>query len=891
MGSQPPKHSKLTKTYSRSPSTSAPTSALSSAVSVTTSSSSLSTHLAMVELKQRILTSLGKLADRDTHKVAIDELEATITTLQNDSIPMLLNCLFDSSSSDPKPSVKKESIRLLAHLCGSHPESTGAHLVKIIAHLAKRLRDPDSGVRDACRDVVGSLSGVYVKANANAEGDGIGVGGGVGGGVVSMFVKPLFEAMGENNKGVQVGAAMCLGRVVDCSQNPPVTAFGKLCPRVCKFLNSPNFFAKSALLPVVVSLSQVGAVTPQCLDPLLQSIHDCLASTDWATRKAAADALTGLALHSSDLVNDVAASTLIALEACRFDKIKPVRDSVSEALQLWKNLSENTGEGTLAERGSCQDDVLSDKDKQKDKKVEQVNDSSRPAVSDSAGKTKNGHLSDKLFKKKLPGLTDKDVNPEFFQKLEKRGADELPVEIVVPRKCLNSSNSNEGEESSNTEIKNSTATVSANAPSRQCDFAGYMPDRWVDGEMNGKDLRPRTSGAEDRGSALSKVDGQSDGSLANGKGNWLSIQRQLLQLERQQANLMNMLQDFMGGSHDSMITLESRVRGLERVVEDMAHDLSISSNRRGGGFRSGYEGSSSRPGRYNGYFEYGGRLPYSDRYSTPEGDSTSMRIRGPPRRSDQEQWDFHSYGPSKSGQPGVRRDMSSTAVDGRSPRSEHESDHVSSRRGWDKGSADVRLGEGPSARSVWQASKDEATLAAIRVAGDDNGTARPARIAVRELDAEALGSDNGPDRDPIWTSWSNAMDAVKIGDMDTAYAEVLSTGDDSLLVKLMDRTGPVFDQLSDEIAVETLNAIMPFVVEQHLFDLCLTWVQQLSELVMENGPELFGISMNIKRDLLFSLHDATSAIEIPEDWEGPTPDQLMMQLASAWNIDLQQPGR
>ena len=66
---------------------------------------------------------------------------------------------------------------------------------------------------------------------------------------------------------------------------------------------------------------QVGAITAQSLEPLLQSIHECLSSSDWATRKAAAEALTALALHSSDLVKDGAASTLTALEACRFDKV------------------------------------------------------------------------------------------------------------------------------------------------------------------------------------------------------------------------------------------------------------------------------------------------------------------------------------------------------------------------------------------------------------------------------------------------------------------------------------------------------------------------------------------------------------------------------------------
>jgi hypothetical protein len=70
-----------------------------------------------------------------------------------------------------------------------------------------------------------------------------------------------------------------------------------------------------------VSLFQVGAIAPQSLEHLLQSIHECLGSTDWATRKAAADALSALALHPSDLISDKAASTLTVLEACRFDKV------------------------------------------------------------------------------------------------------------------------------------------------------------------------------------------------------------------------------------------------------------------------------------------------------------------------------------------------------------------------------------------------------------------------------------------------------------------------------------------------------------------------------------------------------------------------------------------
>ncbi|CAK9150262.1 unnamed protein product [Ilex paraguariensis] len=1442
-------------------------------------SSSLTSHLAMVELKQRILTSLSKLSDRDTHQIAIEDLEKIIQTLSNDGVSMLLNCLCDATN-DPKPIVKKESLRLLTVLCATHTDSTTTHWTKVIAHIVKRLKDSDSGVRDACRDSIGALSSQYLKG----EGDNVGLGY-----VVSLFVKPLFEAMNENSKNVQGGAAMCMAKMVECASDPPISSFQKLCPRICKYLNNPNFLAKAALFAVVASLSQVGAIAPQSLEPLLQSTHD----SDWATRKAAADALSTLALHSSNFTTEGVASTLAVLEACRFDKIKPARDSMAEALQLWKKIAgkedgaadnqktsshdvENSETADLSEKdlpnpsgrrtetlakdssgGPSPDNSVSKIKPARDSMAEALqlwkkiagkedgaadnqktsshvsdvensetadlsekdlpNPSGRrtetlakdssggPSPDNSVSKVKSTSILDKavgILKKKAPALTDKELNPEFFHNLETRGSDDLPVEVVVPRRCLNTSETHNEEESepngSNSggrlkghcqpddgsvlfkyrnidrgtagtfsrqrdiadrsdlnqressstrvgfsktdgqsegftnnrgnwlaiqrqllqlerqqahlmnmlqdfmggshdsmikpardsmaealqlwkkiagkedgaadnqktsshvsDVENSetadlsekdlpnpsgrrTETLakdSSGGPSpdnsvskvkstsildkavgilkkkapaltdkelnpeffhnletrgsddlpvevvvpRRClntsethneeesepngsnsggrlkghcqpddgsvlfkyrnidrgtagtfsrqrdiadrsdlnqressstrvgfsktdgqsegftnnrgnwlaiqrqllqlerqqahlmnmlqDFMGGSHDSMVtlesrvrglervvedmardlsisagrrggnfmvgfEGSSNrhlskyngfsdyssakikpardsmaealqlwkkiagkedgaadnqktsshvsdvensetadlsekdlpnpsgrrtetlakdssggpspdnsvskvkstsildkavgilkkkapaltDKELNPEffhnleTRGSDDlpvevvvprrclntsethneeesepngsnsggrlkghcqpddgsvlfkyrnidRGTAgtfsrqrdiadrsdlnqressstrvgFSKTDGQSEG-FTNNRGNWLAIQRQLLQLERQQAHLMNMLQDFMGGSHDSMVTLESRVRGLERVVEDMARDLSISAGRRGGNFMVGFEGSSNRHlSKYNGFSDYSsakvgrggdGRVPFGERFSSSGGIASGMRGRGPPWRSDaSEGWGFHSYG--KSGQMGSRRAPGGGSIDVRSPKSENENDQVGSRRAWDKGAGPVRYGEGPSARSVWQASKDEATLEAIRVAGEDNGTARTARAGIPELTAEALGDDNiVQERDPVWTSWSNAMDAFHVGDMDSAFAEVLSTGDDNLLVKLMDRSGPVIDQLSSEVASEILHAVAEFLMEQNLSDICLSWIQQ-----------------------------------------------------------------
>jgi hypothetical protein len=71
------------------------------------------------------------------------------------------------------------------------------------------------------------------------------------------------------------------------------------------------------------------------------------------------------------------------------------------------------------------------------------------------------------------------------------------------------------------------------------------------------------------------------------------------------------------------------------------------------------------------------------------------------------------------------------------------------------------------------------------------------------------------------------MDAVHVDDMDSAYAEVLSTGDAELLVKLMEQTGPIVDQLSNEVANEVLHAVGQFLVEESFYDVALNWLQQV----------------------------------------------------------------
>jgi len=95
--------------------------------------------------------------------------------------------------------------------------------------------------------------------------------------------------------------------------------------------------AKPAAIELIRSIIQAeGASTEQALSSALASIMDALKSSDWNTRKAASLALSSIAVSSGYLVASFRTSCLRSLECSKFDKVKPVRDAIIHAIQLWK---------------------------------------------------------------------------------------------------------------------------------------------------------------------------------------------------------------------------------------------------------------------------------------------------------------------------------------------------------------------------------------------------------------------------------------------------------------------------------------------------------------------------------------------------------------------------
>ena len=200
---------------------------------------------AAFELKHRLVQALNKIADRDTYQIGLSELDRAVDALCPDTVGPFLSCVADTDA-DQKSAVRKECVRAVGALAARSPALLAPHMPKVVATVVRRLRDADSVVRDACVDACGALS-----ACARSYGDG-----GAAAALVAL-VRPLFESLGEQNRYVQAGAALCLAKVIDESSYFPGPVLPQMLGRVVKILRNPHFMAKPAVIELIRSIVQV----------------------------------------------------------------------------------------------------------------------------------------------------------------------------------------------------------------------------------------------------------------------------------------------------------------------------------------------------------------------------------------------------------------------------------------------------------------------------------------------------------------------------------------------------------------------------------------------------------------------------------------------------------
>ncbi|KAH7316246.1 hypothetical protein KP509_21G085000 [Ceratopteris richardii] len=776
------------------------------------------------------------------------------------------------------------------------------------------------------------------------------------------------------------------------------------------------------------SLFRIGAVHNQgTINSMIACVHDALESHDWATRKTAAETLICMGSSLGTQLTTFKSGTLLLLESCRFDKVKPVRDCVQDAIQTWKSLP---GLDRQMASSTC----------------------STPSAN---GSTESAFINNEklpsVLKKKSAALTDKKVNARFFNKLESQNSGDWHIEVAVPRSFpsreadFNKEKDYNGQSKNNlnecktvlkleeSSINHSSSmqkyeredsspnfaaedvkddahtheTESSHALILRRESPDYRRSKMLDDSelsQNSQRKNMLNGSAHERSPAPSNssdfesyqcdpispnLKSPTADIMTNGQNNqmsldetpkWLTVQRQLTQLEYQQANIMDLFQEFMGSSRNSMYALEARIKVLERVMEDIV-DLGVP--------------SPDCVDRYNNeksnYF-----LPYQDdHYSTESNMSRNARVDGsspgtssvcrkvesdfmvnePIYDSGSSSWHINGDSTARDGHwnennskiqcetledntyrmetnlPSepfheekdneTKRTLSNGRCrDSAMPNggtkiqracSVQENDdytnqeQMASRRVWDRENIHAGAlgnhrgsGEGPSARSVWRASKDEATLAAIRGAKEDDSelnssSAMNKNRTVPEMStmhAESLdkekkmnemierpsntsccssnvvqGVSNKVDQEgkrAYWKLWSRTMELVQSGNLECAYTEVLNSGDELMLVRLMNKTGPVLEKLSSNTANEMLQNVAILLRQHSFFDFSLPWVQQVADLVMDMGANNLDILSTVKNELIQSIQEA-SHMEIPNEWVGNSMNELCSILMDAWS--------
>ncbi|KAL3152399.1 hypothetical protein ABBQ32_001452 [Trebouxia sp. C0010 RCD-2024] len=283
--------------------------------------------------REKMLVILNKLSERDTSKAAVEELYRLIKGLAEDGLTVLVSCLC-ATGTEQKTLARKECTRILGVLASPFCPVQAQYLQQPLLG-----KDPDSSVRETAADALGQIAEhLYKQHNLLLPGE-------TASNPIVCFTKPLAPALWKT---------------------------------LLRLLNSNMFPAKAAL---IIALARCEADTWQprglvqeglsALQPYLHSIigqppssksHSsglvaAISSPDWPTRRAAAEAIKALTVAlgpgldspgPSGLPAGAVSASLRAAEAlgrCRFDKVKPVRDTVQEAQAVLLDLQEFTRSG------------------------------------------------------------------------------------------------------------------------------------------------------------------------------------------------------------------------------------------------------------------------------------------------------------------------------------------------------------------------------------------------------------------------------------------------------------------------------------------------------------------------------------------------------------------
>lgn len=790
-------------------------------------------------LKHRVVTALNKIADRDTYQIGVEELEKTAESLNPDGIIPFLSCILDTDS-EQKSAVRKECVRMMGVLAKFHGGLVGPHLGKMVASIVKRLKDQDSVVRDTCVETMGVWASEF--GNSQVACDGIFV----------LLVRPLFEALGEQNKQIQSGAAMCLARVIDNMNDPPVSILQKMLARTMKLLKNSHFMAKPAVIELNKSLIQAGgALSQSALSTAICSIQEALKDSDWTTRKSASLALGEIGSSGGPFLAPFKASCIQALESCRFDKVKPVRDTVLQALSCWRSIQEHdvpeTSDNLCGD--GCSDLVSAGSSMWKDV----THRESKP----------------NLIKNRAPP-SNRNAGQNYSEKSTKSNNSDWHIDIAVAKTHNSTPPYLQNDESEGSSATKTLETVTADVISLQDNGQEYdlidekqeyssvsnnVSDNFTNKFMAAAHCRSQRGDFKSRGDQLFAVEGDSGGemqvymskmtdrrsldstvtdteecrpvhiSCCQTENEIGSIRKQLVEIEKKQSGLMDLLQAFTTSTMETLSVIQMKVSSLEHAVDRISHDV------------------------------HGGK--------TKNTDLANMKFVEKCRNV---------------ASPGI----STTCT----PRSSIDLlDRKSSVR--------------PSRNNdVWEGKEVNINCKSNSVSPylDSRSRRRPLSMMNRSYIGEATEKGSRQDLQNKGYHRTNSRQHGRVsendiwklikgflceGDLDSAYREALNSGNQPVLIELIDGTGPVLDSLSNKTISDLLTTFASGFLEHRIFESVIPWLQQIVDLSAIHGPNCIPLSLKLRREIISVVQEALD-VEVTHPTKRRLVAQLAMKLQQIW---------
>ncbi|PKI78046.1 hypothetical protein CRG98_001666 [Punica granatum] len=342
------------------------------------------------------------------------------------------------------------------------------------------------------------------------------------------FVKAFADALfTEQDVNAQMGAALCLASAIDSAPNPEPAKLGRLLPRFEKLLKSDGFKAKAGVLTLIGSVVGVGgAGSVGALKNLMPCVMGFLISEDWAARKAAAEVLLKLAVVERDLLAEYKTGCMKVFENRRFDKVKVVREVMNQMLEAWKQVPDISEEISPLKHS-----ISSSKENASDGKYT----TGARNVSSAGAQMRKKHPSAR-------GTGEDDPREGNENIPDRSNGDIYGASKPETRRALFSKNSDE-----RVHKLGGFRSGSRVAP---CNEESSESNTIQDHHRNHKDSEDLSS-----------------------------IRNQLVQIEKQQSSLLDLLQKFMGSSQSGLRSLETRVHGLELALDEISYDLAVTSGR------------------------------------------------------------------------------------------------------------------------------------------------------------------------------------------------------------------------------------------------------------------------------------------------------------------------